>query len=90
MSVFIAILPEPDTEQLETVTANLVKHYPSHHWLNDNVFLVSSDELAKEVKEKIGIGEEGADGIVFRLNHAYSGYTSRDTWEWLSKAEQTA
>ena len=86
MFVFAVVLTEPTEETKRRKQS----HYPDYHELTPNVFLVSSEEFAKEVKAKIGIGADGADGVVFRLNHAYSGYTSRDTWEWLSRAEQMA
>ena len=86
MSVFAVVLIEPTDESIEL----LQTHYPDHYEVASNVFLVSSDELTKQVSKNIGIGADGADGVVFRLNHAYAGYTSRDTWEWLSKSEQMA
>lgn len=86
MSVFVVILPEPDAENLEKVESLLSEHYESDFYpIDQNIFLVSSSELSKEVSKKLGIGEEGVDGIVFRLNHAYAGYTSRETWEWLKQ-----
>ncbi len=86
MSVFVVILPELDAKNLETVENLLSEHYKSDFYTIDkNIFLVSSSELSKEVSRKLEIGEDGVDGIVFRLNHAYAGYTSRDTWEWLKE-----
>ena len=85
MSVFAVVLTEPT----EHTKRRIESSYPNYHELTSDVFLVSSDELTKDIKEKIGIGADGVDGIVFRLNNIYSGYTSRDTWEWLSKMEQT-
>ena len=86
MSIFAVILTDPQDETKHKIEAV----YPDSYQMASNVFLVSSNGLTKEVSNNLGIGEGGTDGVVFRLNHAYAGYTSRETWEWLSRAEQPA
>lgn len=69
------------------------KHYPGSFEYTDTFFLVHGeiDDLASTIAAKVGLkGEEqvsGASGVVFKLNHGYSGYTKPDLWDWLSTQE---
>jgi len=88
MSVFAVVLDEPNPE----VAARIQDQYPGHYRLNDTLFLVSSHEVAEKVAQAVGItGDQSShlqSGVVFRLNHYYSGFTSRTLWEWLEQAEK--
>ena len=86
MSVFAVILVDPQPHTID----HLKTTYSDHYELTPNVFLVSSPEMSKQVSQKIGIGPDGIEGAVFRLNHSYTGYTDRELWEWLSQSEQLA
>lgn len=88
LKIFTVILDEGAQsdvlERLENAYQN-VFHY------TDTVFFVAcetkvtSGEIA--TKAKIKGDDRDASGVVFKLNSAYSGYTRRDLWEWLSEAE---
>ena len=66
----------------------LKSQYPSAYELIENrVYLVRDGGLTSEIAVKLGIKSEPsiAEGVVFRLNHAYSGFTARTLWEWLAE-----
>ena len=47
------------------------------------VILVSSPQaMTQDIAQAAGLGQ-AMTGVVFRLNGAYSGYTSQSLWEWL-------
>ena len=87
MSIFAVILDKANP-QAET---RIQERYPDCHKLGDTTFLVSSDDIAEQVAQAVGIkGEENEriqSGAVFRLNHSYAGFTSRALWDWLQKME---
>ena len=61
--------------------------YPAHYELNKTFFLVKSESAAKTIAANVGIGGdnrvEGVNGVVFKLNKSYSGFTSDSLWHWL-------
>lgn len=66
--------------------------YPRHFQYTDQLFLVQDDNISEVVAQtlKIKVDEDAdrlASGVVFRLEGAYSGYTSRALWDWLTIAE---
>lgn len=72
----------------------LHKHYPKpeHYELAENaLYLVRSNVISQTIAEDIGLkGDDridGATGIVFKLNSAYSGFASRSAWEWLDRED---
>ncbi len=88
MSVFAVALREPNDECF----SRLKEHYSGSHYTLSKAFaLVSCNDLAEEVAVNVGIkgdGQiEGISGVVFKLNGAYSGYTTRSIWEWLERNE---
>lgn len=87
MSVFAVVLDAQNPQAVERIQ----EKYPEHLKLNDTLFLVNSNAIAEKVAHAVGIkGEEDEriqSGVVFRLNHSYSGYTSRALWDWLEKVE---
>ena len=88
MSVFAVVLNEAHPDVVERIE----NAYPDFYQLSNTFFLVQSNALARKVAAAVGIkGDdriEDAQGVVFRLNRAYAGYSSRDLWEWLGQAEE--
>lgn len=88
MPIHIVLLTQPNDE----VVARIRKAYPDLHQVTATCFLVQSKQITQDIAIKIGLkGEarvEGAVGVVFRLNGAYSGYAARALWEWLGQAEE--
>lgn len=87
MSIFAIVLHEVNPE----VTQRIESEYPNNFKYNDTFYLVESDSIATTVALNIGLkGDnriEEASGVVFKLNSAYSGYTKRSLWDWLSSVE---
>ena len=85
--VFAVVLDEPNVESQK----RLQDAYPDLYTLNDTVSLVRTAGLAQSVAVTAGIkGEDRfVSGVVFKLNRAYSGYTSRAVWEWLGQGEES-
>lgn len=87
MSVFAVFLDKENPKAVKRIQAK----YPDCLQLNDTLFLVQSDSIADKVAHVVGIKGDKKDqiqgGVVFRLNHSYSGYTSRALWDWLEQAE---
>lgn len=72
----------------ETAIGRLRAAYPSAYELvPGSVYLVRDSALSAEIAAKVGIKSDPrvAVGAVFKLNHAYSGYTDRTLWEWLGE-----
>lgn len=88
MPVFAVVLNEPNGDVARRVGGK----YPNHYKMNDTFFLVQGDGIAQSVSEAVGIkGDdrvEDARGVVFKINHSYSGFTSRALWDWLGQAEE--
>ncbi len=86
-NIYCAILKEPSDSTDDYVE----QEYPdSHYKLSDTVYLIDSDETARQVAVNLGIRPqrkgERADvgGVVFSLNGSYSGFTSKRLWAWLN------
>ena len=83
MSVFAVVLREPNEE----VRNRLKAEYPGHYRLSPTFALVPADEVSEDIAIKVGIkGDERArnvSGVVFKLQDAWSGYTTQSLWEWL-------
>ena len=88
MSIHIVLL----TKRNADVAARIQTAYPGHHQVTDTCYLMQSQQITQDVAINVGIkGQnrvEGAVGVVFKLNGAYSGYASRALWEWLGQAEE--
>ena len=86
--LFAVVLHEQNLE----VEERLIKKYPTHYKYTDTFYLVTVDGIviSEEIAKAIGIkGDsriENSSGVVFKLKSAYSGYTKRTLWEWLSVA----
>ena len=89
MPIHMVLLTKPSAE----VVARIQERYPGNHQVAQACYLVQTKELTQDVAINAGIKGpdriEGASGVVFKLNGAYSGYTARSLWEWLGQAEET-
>lgn len=87
MAVFIVHLTDNADGQL---TEQLEEEYPNprHYKLEDNLYLVSDDDIASSVAKKIGLDGENPDvgGEVLKLNGSFSGFSQRGVWDWLDFA----
>ena len=89
MAVFVVLLKAPN----QAVRNRIKTEFSDEDRLEFSpmTFFVSSSKLAEEVAQTVGLkGEDRiqtASGAVFRLSSAYSGYTSRNLWEWLRAHE---
>ena len=85
--VFAVVLNAPES----SVKRRLDSEYANVHQHTDTFLLVPVDVgvTAQEVAIAAGIKGKNRDiaGVVFKLNAAYSGYTTKTLWEWLSDVE---
>ena len=90
MNIYAIALKRSNPEVLSRIR----EAYPDAYSLTDTFFLVQSKGIAKTVAVSIGIkGDDrikGASGVVFKLNHSYSGFTERALWEWLEQAQENS
>ena len=88
MRTFAVALNETNPDVAERIEGK----YPDHYRITDTLFLIADDTIAERVATAVGIkGDdriESAAGVVFKLNGAYSGYSSRSLWDWLTLAEE--
>ena len=84
--VFALVLLEPNAD----IVRRAEETYPDTFQFTDTFFLlkVPATELSNAVAERVGLkGDhqiEGASGFVIQQRRAYSGYTRKDLWEWLT------
>ena len=80
--VFIVHFVEENAAAVE----RLLKEFPHSHELSPTLYLIRTTKLASSVSNAVGIKGEGRliNGVVFRLNHIYSGYYKKDLWDWLA------
>ena len=87
MNVFGILIHDPD----ERVGDRLRRKYgtESLYEVSPTTILLRTKELTEDVAVAAGIkGKERiVTGVVFKLNRAYAGYTSRSLWQWLQLAE---
>lgn len=85
--VFAVVLDEPDSR----IPTRISKEYANVHKYTDTFYLVAVDSsvATRDVAVTAGIKGKNRDatGVVFKLNAAYSGYTRKSLWEWLSDVE---
>ena len=67
---------------------SLYRSYPKCYQYTDQLFFVQDDNIAEVIAQTLGIKVDDdamrlATGVVFRLEGAYSGYTTRALWDWL-------
>ncbi len=87
MSVFAVIFTDEDKEacaKAATVLREKCDHQ-QYQLVPDCAYLVRHEGFTSDVAESVGIKSDPriAKGVVFKLNHAYSGFTARTLWEWL-------
>lgn len=86
--IFAVALDRPaSTEFIERINAS----YPKCYQYTDQLFIVQDDNIPEVIAQTVGIKvdedtERLATGVVFRLEGAYSGYTTRALWDWLNIA----
>lgn len=83
MSVFAVIA----SKNPERVREAVVRQYGENHYqFADNAWFVPDNGTTKEIAGKLGIMSGGLDasGVVLKFD-GYSGYASREGWDWLSK-----
>ncbi len=87
MNVFAVMIHEPD----KNVPQRLAAEYGDGnvYAIASTTLLVQTKDIAEQVAVAAGIkGEErSVSGVVFKLNRAYAGFTSRALWEWLTQVE---
>jgi len=85
--VLAVVLDKPQAK----VQERLGKEYANVFEYSDTFLLVSGNMSVStnEVAQQAGIKGRGRDatGVVFKLNSAYSGYTSKELWDWLTDVE---
>ena len=82
MNVFVVVF----TTASDEAAKRLRDEYPdAYELVPTTAYLVRSEELSSDVAAKVGIKSDPriTGGVVFKANHAYSGYTKRTLWEWL-------
>ena len=90
-STFVITL-RPRRESIQKIQQRIKAEYPDHFKISDYCYLVSSNEISRDIALRIGLkGKDRIEdslGIVFRLNGAYSGYYYKSAWEWIKQAER--
>lgn len=87
--IFAVVLDSPNPavkERLDKEFANVHRHR-STFLLVPVEMNVSTNDVAKI--SGIKGQNRDASGVVFKLNAAYSGYTDKALWEWISDVEQS-
>ena len=89
-NIFVVTLNEQNAEVINRLE---VKYpHPHAYKISDTCYLVATFDLPSEVATNIGLkGDdriEDSMGAVFKLNGAYSGYSYRTLWDWISQAEE--
>ena len=80
--VFVSTADKPPPEVLSRLAS-----VPDQIQLASNVWLLRSEELVKDLSERLGVGEDPvSSGVVFRLNGTYWGRANANVWDWLSRA----
>ena len=85
--IFAVVMDEPNAKIEERIR----KEYANVYRYTDTFLLVPVDAGVTTRDVAVATGIKGpnrdATGVVFKLNTAYSGYTKRSLWEWLSDVE---
>lgn len=87
--IFAVVLDKPNAD----VEARIRKEYANIYRYTDLFYLVPVDASVQTRDVAVVAGIKGtnrdATGVVFKLNAAYSGYTSKTLWEWMSDVESS-
>ena len=92
MATYLIVLTCPTDEGPGSNVFNQIQEkYPNHLQLSSSSILVRSQQAADQIAKGVGLKgddrEDGATGVVFKMNGVYSGYASRSLWGWLGEAE---
>ena len=82
--IFLVALRNENQE----VERRIKQLYPSNHYkFSDNVFLISTDTITRNLASEIGIRDDDyiESGVAFKLEGSYAGRFTPSLWEWLSK-----
>lgn len=90
----MAILPEVGQQRVfavhfetsnDKVEARIQSEFPHAYKLSSTLYLVRSTQLANDIAVRLGIkgSERFVSGVVFLMNHIYSGYYTKTLWDWL-------
>ena len=73
------------SEQSDSAAKRLRARFSHVYELVPTLYLIRSSQLASEIAVAVGIkGEDRlVNGVVFLMNHIYSGYHAKDLWDWL-------
>lgn len=80
---FIVIVTDPgDGDEV----IKRIEKQADRYELAENVWLIRSPMLVKDLGDELGIGEDQkGSGVAFRLNGSYWGRSNQNTWDWLSR-----
>ena len=85
MAVFAIVLKSPNN----SVSDRVERAYPDLFRLSPTFMLVTSNEVAQRVAEKVGVRGDSrasdASGFVVKLAQAYSGHTDLGLWDWFKE-----
>ncbi len=89
MAIHAVILPEENSKVVDLIN----EHYPFNYSINDQCFLVRTEQISERVATILGFTdingvEEGAHGAVLKLNGAHSGLAAPGLWEWLASRNE--
>lgn len=82
--IFLVALRNENQE----VEGRIKQLYPSGHYkLSDNIFLISTDTITRDLAIEIGIRNDDyiESGVAFRLEGSYAGRFTPSLWEWMAK-----
>ncbi len=93
---FLVVLNDSDDANSKKAAETLLSLYEGAYAIIPNtVYLVSSDEIARDIAIRIGVRREDSEdehptarGAVFRINGVYAGFNDRSLWEWLVNHER--
>lgn len=93
--VFAVVLDDKGQQNVDAVGDRLSGEYGAGNVFRytDGVIYVAVPETATtettaNVAKIKGVSRD-TSGVVFKLNSAYSGYTDKSLWEWLSDAQDS-
>ena len=81
MSIYLILLDEPSEAAWQATR----EHWPDHLIADDrHAFISAENALTANIADQIGIGPDGATGIVIQMDY-FAGRTSNTIVEWISK-----
>ena len=85
MRSYAVMLHEPNTQVVERLKST----YENVYEFSDSSLLVKTADLAEDIAVVAGIKGDRrmVNGVVFKLNAVYAGFTFRSLWDWLGDEE---